>query len=342
MTAFPIASDVMFTLFELTPDLVCIAGKDGFFKKINPAVSQTLGYSDEELMSRPIASFMHPEDREYTAMKRAALLQGKPLLNLQNRYCTKAGEVVWLEWTSVYLPEKEVVFAIAKDITVRKLIDQDIEKQYRKFQGLVSHFKNSLEKDKKSLAVELHEGLAQIAVAVKMDIDWLRQQLVHAEEPVKTRLAHAHSAAELLIQSMQRISFEISPAMLEDLGVHEVLKWLCNHFTNLHNISCRMHFSIEEHLLSPELQLDVFRICQEALTGCVDPAKAIDINIDISVDKNQLLLKFYDKGKGFELEAADSLEAFNNIKKRAASVHGEVTAGTGAHGGTMVTVSICL
>ena len=59
----------------------------------------------EELYSRPIFSFMHPDDREMTAREREKLLMGKAMLNFQNRYITRGGEIVWLEWTSIYLPD---------------------------------------------------------------------------------------------------------------------------------------------------------------------------------------------------------------------------------------------
>ena len=72
--------------FEMTPDLVCIAGKDGFFRKVNHAVIEKLGYTEEELFARPISSFMHPEDRELTLEHRTKLIYGQPLINFQNRY----------------------------------------------------------------------------------------------------------------------------------------------------------------------------------------------------------------------------------------------------------------
>src|SRR5687768_3861580 len=168
----------MFALFELTPDLVCIAGKDGFLRKINPAVIQKLGYTTEELYTRPIASFIHPEDRNMTAQVRAKLLSGEALLNFQNRYITKDGAIVWLEWTSIYIPDKEIVFAIAKDITKRKLQEKEIEDKYKKFKSLATHFKKSIEEDRKYLAVELHEELAQLASVVKMDIHWIKDNIL--------------------------------------------------------------------------------------------------------------------------------------------------------------------
>lgn len=110
--------------FEITPDWLCIAGFDGYFKKINPAVSETLGYTYEELFSVPISSFIHPEDREFTGRQRLRLTEGHSLLNFENRYLAKDGSIVWLSWTSVPIPRDRLIFAIAKNITYRKRIEE--------------------------------------------------------------------------------------------------------------------------------------------------------------------------------------------------------------------------
>jgi len=111
--------------FDLSADLFCIAGYDGYFKKINPTVSKTLGYTNEELFSRPIDSFVHPEDRHITSRKRENIKQDNALLNFENRYVTKSGEIVWLAWTSMPVKSEQVVFAIAKVITHKKKLDDD-------------------------------------------------------------------------------------------------------------------------------------------------------------------------------------------------------------------------
>ncbi|WP_255486915.1 helix-turn-helix domain-containing protein [Mucilaginibacter sp. SP1R1] len=110
--------------FELSPDLLCIAGYDGYFKKINPAVSKTLGYTNQELFSKPIDSFVHHEDREITAKKRENIKKDSPLLNFENRYVTKTGDIVWLSWTSIPVKTQQVVFAIAKNITYKKKLEE--------------------------------------------------------------------------------------------------------------------------------------------------------------------------------------------------------------------------
>lgn len=111
--------------FELSPDLLCIAGYDGFFKKINPAVSKLLEYSNEELFSKPINEFIHEEDRKITARVREELTKNTPLYNFENRYITKSGETVWLSWTSFPNDKDKLIFAVAKNITHKKKHEEE-------------------------------------------------------------------------------------------------------------------------------------------------------------------------------------------------------------------------
>ncbi len=110
--------------FELSPDLMCIAGFDGYFKWVNPAVSNLLGYTNEELFSQPINTFIYSEDRIITSHFRERLKTNNPLLNFENRYVTKTGDVVWLHWTSMPAINEQLVYAVAKDITHRKKVEE--------------------------------------------------------------------------------------------------------------------------------------------------------------------------------------------------------------------------
>ena len=111
--------------FELSADLFCIAGFDGYLKRINPAVSKLLGYTNEELLSRPISDFIYHEDKTITAKHRDDLIKSNPLLNFENRYLTKSGEIVWLSWTSMPVENDQLVFAIAKNITHKKKQEEE-------------------------------------------------------------------------------------------------------------------------------------------------------------------------------------------------------------------------
>lgn len=111
--------------FDLSPDLLCVAGFDGYFKRINPAVCKLLGYSAEELMSKPINEFVFYADQNNTATARNELRKKVPLFDFENRYITKNGGIVWLLWTSFPVKNEKQVYAIAKNITYKKELEEE-------------------------------------------------------------------------------------------------------------------------------------------------------------------------------------------------------------------------
>lgn len=112
-------------LFELSPDLLCLSGYDGYFKKVNSSVVKTFGYSFEELYARPINDFIHAADLQKTDELREGLNKNVSIVNFENRYVTKTGEIVWLSWTSKAAEEGGLIFAVAKNITDKKREEND-------------------------------------------------------------------------------------------------------------------------------------------------------------------------------------------------------------------------
>ncbi len=324
----------------MTPDLVCIAGRDGYFRKVNRAVMEKLGYTENELMSRPIDSFMHPQDKQVTLHKRAELLNGKSLLNFQNRYVTKSGTILWLEWTSIYFADSAVVFAIAKDISERKRIELETEEEYRKFKSLTSHFKSSMEEDRKYLAKELHEQLAQLASVLKMDIEWLKNHESELPPAYTHRIEHASVVSQLLITTIRRLSFSISPNMLEHLGLNATLEWYCKEFSVLTGIPCTFEGNYDPGRLTDETRVDLFRICQESLNNILTHAQAGLVKIIIENLGDQVQLTILDDGRGFEPGQQKRQSGLVRMRERAASIDAELTIRSEPGKGTAVSVRL--
>jgi PAS domain S-box-containing protein len=114
------AEEELDRFFTLSLDMLCVAGFDGYFKRLNPAWERVLGYTREELLSRPYMDFVHPEDRTPTTTAADTLGVGGQLLAFENRYRARDGTYRWLQWAAVSYPIEQTVYAAARDITERK------------------------------------------------------------------------------------------------------------------------------------------------------------------------------------------------------------------------------
>jgi PAS domain S-box-containing protein len=106
--------------FTLSLDLLCIAGFDGYFKRLNPAWERTLGYSVNELLAEPYMHFLHPDDRDVTSAEAQKNAAGGQTFAFENRYRCKDGSYKWLLWSAMPLREQQLIYATARDITELK------------------------------------------------------------------------------------------------------------------------------------------------------------------------------------------------------------------------------
>ncbi|MBE9461370.1 PAS domain S-box protein [Dyadobacter sp. UP-52] len=118
-------------IFNLAPDIICTVGLDGYFKKVNPAMSDILEYSKEELLSRPISKFIHPEDQLRIMAELQIKNRGAESFYFENRCVTKSGQVKWLGWTATPASKEGLIFTVAKNITDKKQLEDLLDKVTR-------------------------------------------------------------------------------------------------------------------------------------------------------------------------------------------------------------------
>jgi PAS domain S-box-containing protein len=133
--------------FNLSADLLCIAGLDGRFRRLNPAWERTLGWSTTELTSRPWLDFVHPDDVDATVREGAKLAEGATTVSFENRYRCKDGSYRWLSWTSK--PDNGHLYAIAHDTTDRRRLESQLAQAQKleavgRLAGGVAHDFNNL------------------------------------------------------------------------------------------------------------------------------------------------------------------------------------------------------
>ena len=109
---------------DLSIDMFCTAGFDGFFKTLNPSFENTLGFTTAELLAKPYLEFIHPEDRGATVAEDSRLQNREVTIAFENRYLCKDGSYKWMMWNAVAVPGLELIYAIARDITERKRAEE--------------------------------------------------------------------------------------------------------------------------------------------------------------------------------------------------------------------------
>lgn len=297
-------SDAIFKhFFELSPDLLCIAGFDGYFKKINPSVSKLLGYTEEELFSKPISEFIDIDDREITSAHRNEIIKNTLLQNFENRYRTKSGEIVWLSWTSMPIFEEKLVYAIAKNVTHKKILEEErnvllsnfakINKDLKKLSYTSSH-------DLRSPVNNLLSIFSLLDVSTISDPETL--QFIEMLESTSESLRQAlNDYLDILIQRDNTL------AKIEKINLNKNLNTVLHSINSLiqnSKVTINVDFSNLEKVTFNKAYLK--SIFLNLITNSIKYAKpgtlpVISISSRKHDGKNQLL--FADNGLGFDMDA---------------------------------------
>lgn len=169
-------------LFDLSLDVLCIAGLDGYFKHVNPAFTRILGYEREDLLTSAFIEFVHPEDRDATLAAVEDLAKGRDVVDFENRYRAADGSWRWLAWRSKSVPEEGLIFATARDIT-----------DHKRLQALATRQAEDLARSNADLdefaSIASHDLQAPLR-AVHTLADWIEQELADDAPAKVTEYLH--------------------------------------------------------------------------------------------------------------------------------------------------------
>ena len=182
-------------LFNLSLDMLCIAGFDGYFKRVNPAWEKVLGISAAELTSHPYVEFVHPDDRESTVAEGNKLVAGGETISFENRYRRGDGSYIWLLWNATPSSTEKLVFAVARDVTLRKRAERRTAAGYAVTSVLAE-------------ADSLETATPQILNAICENLGWEVGAIWRLDEPSQTlrsiRIWHCKSGGSPRFEAATR------------------------------------------------------------------------------------------------------------------------------------------
>jgi PAS domain S-box-containing protein len=132
------AREVEDRFFAISIDMLCHLGFDGYFTRLSHAWERTLGFTRQELMSRPFIEFVHPDDRARTLDQNARVRAGGLALAFENRYLCKDGSYRWFRWNAAPDPARGLVYSVARDVTVLKEAEAERERLMKELQAALA------------------------------------------------------------------------------------------------------------------------------------------------------------------------------------------------------------
>lgn len=191
-------------LFALSLDMLCIAGSDGYFRRVNPAFQRILGYTSEELLSTSFVDFVHPEDRERTRNAMEQLSAGEPVVDFRNRYRARDGSWRWLAWRSSPPDEEGRIYAVARDITEERRAQEVITRQaaelersnadLEEFAYVASHDLQAPLRAIGNLADFVAEDLeGDVPAAVRQHLEAMRTRVAQMQQLIDDLLAYSRA-----------------------------------------------------------------------------------------------------------------------------------------------------
>ncbi len=219
---------------------------------------------------------------------------------------------------------------------------EETEEMTKLLRALSAHLQDIREEERIRIARGMQDELGQLLAVFKMDLSWLQKRMVKTRDPsLKAKLEEmmvATKAAEIFIR---KLSYELRPGTLDDLGLVAALEWHCREFKKSNGVNVEFHSAQEEILLPPEAATCIFRICQESLSNIARHADARKVSIDIELNEGLILLSITDDGKGFDmLKIKNKMLGILSMRERASILGGQLRIYSAPGKGTTVLVTV--
>jgi signal transduction histidine kinase len=233
---------------------------------------------------------------------------------------------------------------ILRDVTERVRSEEELRRSRAEIHELALVASTAREQEKSRIARELHDELGQALTALRIDVGWLRDKVGAGNAEVVAKLAAMQLLIDGTVAASRRISADLRPLMLDDLGLAAATEWLVQNFSNRTGIDCVLDADEEDLDLQDPHATAVFRVIQESLTNIAKHAEATKVAVRARQEGGEIHLTIEDNGRGFAAGGPRKPGSYGlvGLRERAILLDGAVSVESEAGRGTRIDMRLPL
>jgi len=329
---------------EQITDVIFMTNKRGHITYISPPARSVFGYSQEEMISMPFVRFLAKSEvsRAMTEFN-LSMRSGQKAENLTFLMKHKDGSTFTGELTTNAFYENDMVtgiIGVIRNITERLQADEEIRKSKKLLEELHKHLNEIRENERALISREIHDQIGQSLTALKLDLNWMHKY-INTNPEAEAKLEGMIELVSNTIKDVQRISSDLRPGILDDLGLAAAIEWYCDEFEKRTGIKCRL--KLDDSIFGEsQKNLVFFRVLQEALTNVIRHANASSVNIILHHSKQGTTMTIQDNGIGIYTGKVESGKPLGLIgmRERVRQFGGKVDISSKKGQGTKLTIFI--
>lgn len=285
---------------------------DGRYLMANPALAEMLGYdSPQHLLTAitdiPLQIYVDPDDR--TRLKSRLDEEGH-IREFVTRFRRRDGDPIWVRLSIRQVKDaggKVLHYeGMCENITERKQAELDLRQSETRLAQLSFQLMSAQETERSRIAREIHDELGQALAVLKCRVGLIENKLEPHQNLLREDCREILHYLDQVIEETRRLSKDLSPSIVEDLGLEPALHWLFKNFNKCNAIQLMLHMSPLEHRFSSQTAMFIYRIFQEGLTNIARHAQAGRVTVRIEKGEGQVHFLLEDDGRGFDPEETQS------------------------------------
>ena len=327
-------------MMDNSPAVIYIKKPDGKYLFINRQYEKTFHVSRDKVNGMTAYDVFPPDVAKMISQNDQQVFEKGHSITFEETTPYEGGTRTYLAvrfplhdaWGTLY-----AIGGISTDITDRKLAEEALR-------DLSAHLQEVREEERIVIAREIHDELGQQITGIKMDVSWISKKMPGVDGLIKQKIDGILKLLDEAVKTIRRISTELRPSILDDLGLIAAMEWQSHEFQMRSGIHTEFKSPMDEVSVPKNIATSLFRIYQESLTNVARHAEAHKISSQLQLNNNHLVLKITDNGKGFEVNKITTKKTLGllGMKERTMMMGGKYEIISAPGKGTTVMVTVPL